>query len=287
MDADVIAYKKELGEEEEWDGTEEMRKRKLDEYMEEIYNLEFNDMVGDLPTRFKYVPVASQAYSLSPVEILLATDKELNEFMSIKRYAPYKNDARKWDAKRQQKLKDLRQTLSERSRNGGWLVKDSHNASGPGTSNSGRSGEGEQKPKKRKGKKERMKAKAVAQAEGNGVDEGAGTDVDAGGGDDGAQIADNEAKLVGANAEPKRVKKKQKQSMDLDGEQEPEKVEGKGHKRKRDVDAEEQEPLQSRRQHQDKGEENEGESGKPKKKRRRKHKKGGDEGGVDEAGDPE
>lgn len=30
---------------EEWDGTEEMRKRKLDEYMEELYKLEFNDMV--------------------------------------------------------------------------------------------------------------------------------------------------------------------------------------------------------------------------------------------------
>jgi protein KRI1 len=45
MDADVQAIKKELGEEEDWDGTEEMRKRKLDEYMEEIYNLDFNDMV--------------------------------------------------------------------------------------------------------------------------------------------------------------------------------------------------------------------------------------------------
>lgn len=45
MDADVQALKKEIGEEEEWDGTEEMRKRKLDEYMEEIYNLDFNDMV--------------------------------------------------------------------------------------------------------------------------------------------------------------------------------------------------------------------------------------------------
>lgn len=45
MDANVQAMKKELGEEEEWDGTEEMRKRKLDEYMEEVYNLDFNDMV--------------------------------------------------------------------------------------------------------------------------------------------------------------------------------------------------------------------------------------------------
>ena len=45
MDADVLTHKKGLNEEEKWDGTEGMRKRKLNEYMEEIYNLDFNDMV--------------------------------------------------------------------------------------------------------------------------------------------------------------------------------------------------------------------------------------------------
>jgi protein KRI1 len=43
MDADVVPQ---YGGEEDWDGTEEMRKRKLDEYMDEVYGLEFNDMVG-------------------------------------------------------------------------------------------------------------------------------------------------------------------------------------------------------------------------------------------------
>jgi protein KRI1 len=42
MDADVQRGT----DEEEWDGTEEMRKRKLDEYMDEIYGLDFNDMVS-------------------------------------------------------------------------------------------------------------------------------------------------------------------------------------------------------------------------------------------------
>jgi len=41
MDADVGKP----ADEEEWDGTEEMRKQKLDEYMDEIYGLDFNDMV--------------------------------------------------------------------------------------------------------------------------------------------------------------------------------------------------------------------------------------------------
>jgi protein KRI1 len=41
MDADMAIQT----DDEEWDGTEEMRKRKLDEYMDEIYGLDFNDMV--------------------------------------------------------------------------------------------------------------------------------------------------------------------------------------------------------------------------------------------------
>lgn len=41
MDADV----ERIDDGEEWDGTEEMRKRKLDEYMDEIYGLDFNDIV--------------------------------------------------------------------------------------------------------------------------------------------------------------------------------------------------------------------------------------------------
>lgn len=45
MDADA-APSQSLGfDDEEWDGTEEMRKRKLDEYMNELYGLEFNDIV--------------------------------------------------------------------------------------------------------------------------------------------------------------------------------------------------------------------------------------------------
>ena len=42
MDADAEPQQ----DDEEWDGTEEMRKRKLNEYMDEVYALDFNDIVG-------------------------------------------------------------------------------------------------------------------------------------------------------------------------------------------------------------------------------------------------
>jgi protein KRI1 len=45
MDADVEPAE----DDEDWDGTEEMRKSKLDEYMDEVYALGFNDIV-----RFQY-----------------------------------------------------------------------------------------------------------------------------------------------------------------------------------------------------------------------------------------
>ena len=49
MDADAPTHGGEL-DEVEWDGTDEMRKRVLDQYMEELYELEFNDMVRLLPS---------------------------------------------------------------------------------------------------------------------------------------------------------------------------------------------------------------------------------------------
>ena len=50
MDAEV-----EPRAEEEWDGTEEMRKRKLDEYLDEIYGLEFNDIVRLFPYPYEHL----------------------------------------------------------------------------------------------------------------------------------------------------------------------------------------------------------------------------------------
>jgi protein KRI1 len=112
--------------------------------------------VGDLPTRFKYVPVPTQTYSLTPVEILLATDKELNEYVSVKKYAPYRQekDRSRWDNKEKEKLREFKAKLGERV---GDRV-------GFGMGNQ-EGGEGGEKVKKRKGKKERMKMKAAVAAE--------------------------------------------------------------------------------------------------------------------------
>ncbi|KIY52343.1 hypothetical protein FISHEDRAFT_70028 [Fistulina hepatica ATCC 64428] len=148
MDADV---ERDPGEEEEWDGTEEMRKRKLSEYLDELYGMDFNDMVGGMPTRFKYVPVQSQSYALTAAEILMADDKELNEYMGVKKYAPYRKDAR-WDPQRSERLQAFKQKIATRmNADGTW---------GTASANGWKARDEEKPAKKRKGKKERMRQKA-------------------------------------------------------------------------------------------------------------------------------
>ena len=97
-------------DDEEWRGTEEERKRKVDAYMDEVVNrLGFSGIVSlpslsadridmqtlqtsHMPTRFHYASTTSENYSLTPTEILLATDAELNSYVGLKKLAPYRID---------------------------------------------------------------------------------------------------------------------------------------------------------------------------------------------------
>ncbi|GJJ69454.1 protein KRI1 [Entomortierella parvispora] len=81
------------------------KKKDFNTYLDDYYQLDYEDMVGDLPTRFKYHKVKPSAFGLTPVEILLADDKDLNEFVSLKKFAPYRrpdeqeNDIKKYSKK--------------------------------------------------------------------------------------------------------------------------------------------------------------------------------------------
>jgi len=72
----------------------------------------------------------------------MADDRDLNQYMGIKKYAPYRKGG-SWDRQRPERLKELRDKLNNRKANGD-------------------SEDGEVQVKKRKGKKERQKAKAAA-----------------------------------------------------------------------------------------------------------------------------
>jgi protein KRI1 len=129
----------------------------------------------------------------------MATDQELNEYMSVKKYAPYRQDKsnpQRWNKKTQDKLHELKAKVGERA----------------GTSFiDGSRGQGrvEEKAKKRKGKKERMKLKAGS---GDGDVDGA---ADAEMGE--MQSSSVEQKVVeGAEKRSKKRKRDSKEDQGLD-----------------------------------------------------------------------
>ena len=75
------------------DKDEDIKKAKeeANKLMDELYSLDYEDMIGDTPVRFHYTRVKPASYGLSTEDILNATDKELRQYVSIKKLAPYRD----------------------------------------------------------------------------------------------------------------------------------------------------------------------------------------------------
>ncbi|WWC95448.1 hypothetical protein V866_002312 [Kwoniella sp. B9012] len=143
------------------------------EVMEEYKALDHEDIIGgDLPTKFKYTKSAPVSFGLTPVEILLATDEELNKVLSVKTIAPYRKGGIGHQGKGLgQRVRQLKEDLRKRKwgqddgerkpykENRGQLTakKESKDGAEGGDEDHKRS-------KKRKGKKERKRA-AVGEEE--------------------------------------------------------------------------------------------------------------------------
>jgi protein KRI1 len=80
-DDDIIG-----GEQEEETDLQKKIKTKM---QEELYKLDYEDVVAGMPTRFKYRQVEANDYGLSTEEILLARDTTLKQFVSLNKMAPY------------------------------------------------------------------------------------------------------------------------------------------------------------------------------------------------------
>ncbi|KAG0151841.1 hypothetical protein CROQUDRAFT_667555 [Cronartium quercuum f. sp. fusiforme G11] len=144
----------------------EERKRQLMEALDEYHKLDYEDVIGDLPTRFKYTKVEPDPLRMTPAEILMATDAELNDIIGLKKLAPYRTIADEKTSTRKKKLKELREKLKARR----WG--EATSTTGPSTlvmrDRRKRSQNGDQdqpRAKKRKGKKERQKDRSKVETD--------------------------------------------------------------------------------------------------------------------------
>jgi hypothetical protein len=90
------------GEEGEMDEEQlEKEKQQINSLRNELYSLDYEDIVAGIPCRFKYKQVEPDAYGLETEEILLADDNELNRYVSLKYLSPY--NYKQWGKKKGKK----------------------------------------------------------------------------------------------------------------------------------------------------------------------------------------
>ncbi|KAL4203277.1 hypothetical protein AMTRI_Chr01g127090 [Amborella trichopoda] len=74
----------------------------IDKDLEEYFKLDYEDTIGDLKTRFKYRSVPANNYGLKAGEVLMTDDKELNQYVSLKKLAPYRTE--EWKVSKRKRL---------------------------------------------------------------------------------------------------------------------------------------------------------------------------------------
>ena len=91
FDDDMEDYEIDEDDEEEVDFAD-ATKEYLDKQMEELYKLDYEDIVGGQPIRFEYTSVPESDFGLSASEIINMSDKELSQKVPLKAIATYRDD---------------------------------------------------------------------------------------------------------------------------------------------------------------------------------------------------
>lgn len=95
--------------------TDGVEAHRLAAAMEELYQLDYEDLIGDIPCRFKYQRVEPNNLGLEVDDILNADDADLNKYFALKKLAPYRpTDVLERDINKyatSERLRDLRRAI--------------------------------------------------------------------------------------------------------------------------------------------------------------------------------